>query len=97
MRCGVGCRHRSDPALGWLWRRQAAVALIAPSLGTSICCGCCPKKQKKKKKKRQREDITMMIRDSEEMKRIMREFPSWLSSNDPKIHEDVGSPPGLAQ
>jgi len=26
--CGVGCRHGSDPALLWLWRRPAATALI---------------------------------------------------------------------
>ena len=27
---GVGHRHRSDPALLWLWYRPAAVALIRP-------------------------------------------------------------------
>ena len=26
--CGVGCRHGLDPALLWLWRRLAAIALI---------------------------------------------------------------------
>ena len=30
MSCGVGRRHGSDPALLWLWRRQAATALIRP-------------------------------------------------------------------
>ena len=30
MSCGVGCRHGQDPALLWLWRRSAAVALIRP-------------------------------------------------------------------
>ena len=30
MSCGVGGRHGSDPALLWLWRRPAAVALIQP-------------------------------------------------------------------
>jgi len=28
--CGVGCRHGSDPALLWLWRRLAATAPIGP-------------------------------------------------------------------
>ena len=28
MSCGVGHRHGSDPALLWLWRRLAAIALI---------------------------------------------------------------------
>jgi len=27
---GVGCRHGLDPALLWLWRRQAATAPIRP-------------------------------------------------------------------
>ena len=30
VRCGVGCRHGSDPTRLWLWRRPAAVALIRP-------------------------------------------------------------------
>ena len=30
MSCGVGHRCRSDPALLWLWRGLAAVALIGP-------------------------------------------------------------------
>jgi len=28
--CGVGCRHGSDPALLWLWRRLVATAPIGP-------------------------------------------------------------------
>ena len=28
--CGVGCRHGSDLALLWLWRRPAATALMGP-------------------------------------------------------------------
>ena len=28
--CGVGCRHGSDPALLWLWRRLVAIAPIRP-------------------------------------------------------------------
>jgi len=30
MSCGVGCRRGLDPALLWLWRRQAATAPIGP-------------------------------------------------------------------
>ena len=30
MSCGVGCRHGSDPALLWLWRRPGATAPIQP-------------------------------------------------------------------
>ena len=28
--CDVGCRHGSDLALLWLWRRPVATALIRP-------------------------------------------------------------------
>ena len=52
MSCGVGCRHSSDPALLWLWRRPAATAPIGPlALGTSICHTSAPIKGKKTKKK----------------------------------------------
>ena len=48
MSCGVGCRLRSDPALLWLWCRQAACSSDStPSLGTSICRGCGPKNKRK--------------------------------------------------
>ena len=30
VRCSVGCRRGSDPALLWLWRRPVAMALIGP-------------------------------------------------------------------
>ena len=30
MSCGVGCICGSDPALLWLWRRPATIALIGP-------------------------------------------------------------------
>ena len=30
MRCGVGCKDGSDPALLWLWRRPVATAPIRP-------------------------------------------------------------------
>ena len=51
MSCGVGCRHRSDPKLLWLWCRLAATAPIQPpSLGTSTYCGSGPRKWQKDKK-----------------------------------------------
>ena len=30
MSCGVGCRHGSELALLWLWRKLAAVAAVQP-------------------------------------------------------------------
>ena len=30
MSCGVGCKRGWDPALLWLWHRQATVAPIGP-------------------------------------------------------------------
>ena len=49
MSCGVGRRQGSDPALLWLWRKPAAVALIRlPAWEASYAAGCGPKKQKKK-------------------------------------------------
>ena len=57
MSCGVGGRHGSDPALLWLWRRPAAVALIRPlTWAPPYVAGAALKsKKKKKKKKKERE------------------------------------------
>ena len=56
MSCGVGHRLGLDPALLWLWRRQAATAPIRPlvweppyAAGAALEKG---KKTKKRKKKR---------------------------------------------
>ena len=38
--CGIGRRGDLDLVLLWLWHRLAAVTLIEPSLGTSICYTC---------------------------------------------------------
>ena len=58
MTCGVGCRRGSDPTLLWLWRRQAATALIRPlaweppyAAGAALEMAKRQKDQKKKKKK----------------------------------------------
>ena len=49
MRCGVGRRHGLDPALLWLWRRPAAVALIRPLVWEPpYATGAALKKKKKK-------------------------------------------------
>ena len=50
MRCGVGRRHGLDPALLWLWRRPAAVALIRPLVWEPpYATGAALKKKKKDK------------------------------------------------
>ena len=56
MSCGVDYRCGPDPVLLWLWRRLAAV--LAPSLGTSICHrgGC--KKTKNKNKNKTKNKLT---------------------------------------
>ena len=53
MSCGVGHRLGSDPALLWLWCRQAAAALIQPWPGGNFHKpqGWPLKKKKKKKAK----------------------------------------------
>ena len=52
MSCGVGCRHGSDPALLWLWRRLAAAAPIRPlAWEPPICHGFSPRNGKKKRQK----------------------------------------------
>ena len=57
MSYSIGCRHCSDPALLWLWRRLAAAALIPP-LALELPYGSRAVKKKKKegrKKERKRE------------------------------------------
>ena len=51
MSCGAGRRHGLDPALLWLWCRQAATAPI-PRLGISMGRDCGPKKQKQKRRRK---------------------------------------------
>ena len=50
MSCGVGRRRGSDPALQWLWRRLAAIALIGPlAWEPPYAAGTALEKEKKKK------------------------------------------------
>ena len=53
MRCGVGCRLRSDPTLLWLWRGPEATATIQPlAWEFPYAADMALKKKKKKKKKK---------------------------------------------
>ena len=36
MSCGIGCRHRLDPALPWLWCRPAAAWELAYAVGVAL-------------------------------------------------------------
>ena len=52
MSCGVGRRSCSDPALLWLWHRQAATAPIRPLAWESpYAVEADPEKGKKREKK----------------------------------------------
>ena len=58
MSCGVGCRHGSDLASLWLWRRPAATGPIGPlawesTYDTGAAQEMAKRPKKKKKKKRQ--------------------------------------------
>ena len=54
MSCGVGRRCGSDPALLWLWRRLAAVALIGPLAWEPPYAVGAAVKSKNKQKKNQK-------------------------------------------
>ena len=47
--CGVGCRHGSDPAWLWLWRRSAALAPVGPLAWKPPCATGVALKSKKQK------------------------------------------------
>ena len=49
--CGIGCKHRSDPTLPWLWHRLEATALIRPLAWELLYALCVALKRLKKKKK----------------------------------------------
>ena len=52
MSCGVGCRHGSDLALLWLWRRPVATGPILPLAWESpYATGVDLEKAKRQKKK----------------------------------------------
>ena len=51
--CGVGCRHGSDLALLWLWRRPVATAAILhPAWEPPYATGVALKRQEKNKQKK---------------------------------------------
>ena len=53
--CGVGCRCGWDPALLWLWRRPAHVALIRPLAWEPLyAAGAALKRQRTKEKKKKK-------------------------------------------
>ena len=62
MSYGVGHRCDSDPALLWLWRRPAAVALIRPlAWEPPYALGAALKRQKRKRKKLIHSNILMYM------------------------------------
>ena len=83
--CGVGCRHSSDLALLWLWRRPKAAALIRPlAWELPYAMGVALKRQKDKKRKKRKRKRGSSHCGSAEI-------------NLTSIHEDTGLLPGLAQ
>ena len=83
MSCGVGRRFGLDPALLWLWRRPAAVALIRPlAWEPSYAVDVALKRQKKNKQKNPQTRVPVMAQ--------------WLT-NPTRNHEVAGSIPGLTQ
>ena len=69
MSCGVGCRHRSDLALLWLWCRLAAAAPIRPLAWKLPYATYAALKKEKKEKKKERKIV----------KETNKEFPLWHS------------------
>jgi len=81
--CGVSRRCGSDLAWLWLWRRLAATAPIRPlAWEAPYAVGAALKDKKTKKKKNPNPRVSVV---AQEVK------------NPTRIHEDVGSIPGLAQ
>ena len=60
MHCGVGCRHGSDPALLWLWRRLVATAPIRP-LAWEPPCAAGAAQEMAKRQKLKNNDINKKI------------------------------------
>jgi len=70
MRCGVGCKCGSDPALLWLWRRPVATAPIRPlaweppyaaGAAQEIATTTTTDQKTKKKKRRKRHTYTKVF------------------------------------
>ena len=97
MSCGIGGRHISDPALLWLWRRPAAMALIRPlaweppfAMGVALE----KTKTKRQKKKKKEKEMDFILKEKSSM-----EFPLWLSGLKTRycLCEDADLIPGLTQ
>ena len=89
MGCGVDCRHCSDPALLWLWRRPAAAAPMRPLVweppyATGVALKKKKKKKKTKKKPKKQKTFGAPV------------VAQWLT-NPTRNHEVAGSVPALAQ
>ena len=82
MRCGIGCRQGSDPALLWLWRRPVATA---PALEKA-------KKAKSQKKNKQTKKTTKNKNWHCGVPTVAQQKQIQLV-----IQEDVGLIPHLAQ
>ena len=62
MSCGVGCRHGSDPALLWLWRRPVATAPVGPlAWETPYAMGAAQEMAKRQKKKKKEKDLILLV------------------------------------
>ena len=83
MSCGVGRRCGSDPELLWLWCRPAAVAPIRPLAWEPPHAIDEALKSKIKKIKKEKNEGVLFL-----AQQLM---------NPTRIHEVVGSIPGLAQ
>ena len=84
MSCGVGCRHGSDPALLWLWRRPVATAPIRPLAWEPPYAAGAAQRNSKKTKKKKKIEIRVPV------------VAQWLT-NPTRNHELAGSVPALAQ
>ena len=87
MSCGVGCRHGSDPALLWLWRRPVATALIQRLAWEPPCAAGAAQEiatttTKKKKNTKNKTGVPVVAQ--------------WLM-NPTRNYGDAGLIPGLAQ
>ena len=64
MSCGVVCRHGSDTALLWLWRRPVAAAPIQPlAWEPPYASGSGPRKGKKTKKENNNNNNNLIGQD----------------------------------
>jgi len=76
MSFGVGCRHGSNLALMWLWRRLAAVVPIGPlAWEPPYAAGVALEKTKRQKKK----GLAHQIANQNMSKLRREEFPLWCS------------------